>query len=286
MCSELPAKTFISVVLAGGKAALCTSHSCAGAATSWGSLCSWSHTPMRRALTHLGDQGARICVEAPPRQDTRTHTSHSKQKVALKNCPVLRRAVNPPSYTVILGRMTPSICFTSRPIVPWNPPTMLLLSRWYPLAFPKSGTFYRVSWYTARNTFLWCWKPPHARCHHFFHMCGSPYGRTQAHLTPVMMIQVLPKACEQVLAAAAAPGSTYCSLGIRASPCPMPWFVLPPAVHTRCPRRHGMLGSLKPEHTIFSLLGITLPFLGSFLHCVTEPHTAAERKRDKQDAQF
>lgn len=40
-------------------------------------------------------------------------------------------------------------------------------------------------------------------------MCGSPYGRAQVHLTPVMMIQPLAKACGQVLSAAAAPGSTY-----------------------------------------------------------------------------
>lgn len=115
-------------------------------------------------------------------------------------------------------------------------------------------------------------------------MCGSPYGRAQVYLTPMMILQLLAKACGQVLSAAAAPGSTYCSLGTRASPCPMHWFVLPPAVHTRCPRRHGMLGSLKPEHhIIFSLPGTTLHLLGSFLHCSTEPHTAAERKRDKQD---
>lgn len=105
----------ILVILAGRKAALCTSHSSrAGAAASWRSLCShhahelcsWSHAPMapwRTALTHLGAPRSKISVEAPPRQDTRTHDSQSRQREALRNCPVFWRAVNPPGSTVRVG---------------------------------------------------------------------------------------------------------------------------------------------------------------------------------------
>lgn len=97
------------------------------------------------------------------------------------------------------------------PHVPWNHPTILTISRLYPLADPKCGRFPHVSCYVARNTFPSCWKPRCARCHHFFHTYASPCGRAQVHWTPAMMIQPLAKAFGQVLSAAAAPGSTYCS---------------------------------------------------------------------------
>lgn len=281
------------VILAGKKAVLFTPHSSrAGAATSWGShhahqLCNWSHAPTapwRTALTHLGAPRTRISVAAPPRQDTRIHAGHSRPKVALRNCPVFRKAVDPPGSTVILGRaeicrVTPSICFTSRPTGPLEPSyhvtSLQLVSPGSPQKWNiSSGELVHGQKYISlvlKTTTSQV--PPLLPC------MWLTYGRAQGHLTPVMMIQPLAKACGQALSAAAAPGNTV-PLGTRACPCPMPWFVLPPVVHTKYPRRLGVLGSLKPEHTIFSLPGTSSHFLGIFLHCA-QSLTLQQKEKEK-----
>lgn len=177
--------------------------------------------------------------------------------------------------------MTPSICFASRPPGPLEPSYHITSSLGgIPWLSPKVAHFLRSAG-TWPEIFIWCWKPPYVRHHHFFYTCGSPYGRAQVHLTPAMTIQPLAKARGQVLLQQLLLVALTVPLRTRASPCPVPWFVLPPAVQTRCPRRPGMLGSLKPEHTICSLPGTALHFLGSFFFTVPQSLTLQQKGKEK-----